>query len=343
MECILITGADGFIGSHLTDFYLNRNYTVVAIKKPNTNVKNLNQYTKNPIHKEESVVNNKKEYIEIPTNVQNLFLLECDLNNKKMVEVILGHFKPNIILHFGAQSLVLDSWNDPTYTIRTNVIGTINIFEAVKANNLKSRIIVACSSAEYGTTTKLNRPLREDDPLLAVHPYGISKVVVELLSRQYYLNFGIDSINLRFFNQTGIRKTDDACSDFVREIVKIELGLKKPEIQVGNLNTYRDITGIQDTIRAISLAVNNGKSGETYNVCSSRKIQIREVLNIILSYSSKKIRVKERVPRKLRKIDEEIILGDNTKIKQDLGWKVLVSLEVVLKEMYDYWMEIYKN
>ena len=89
MECILITGADGFIGSHLTDFYLNKNYIVVAIKKPNTNVKNLNQYTKNPIHKEESVVDNKKEYMEIPTNIQNLFLLECDLNDKKMLEVIL--------------------------------------------------------------------------------------------------------------------------------------------------------------------------------------------------------------------------------------------------------------
>jgi len=125
--------------------------------------------------------------------------------------------------------------------------------------------------------------------------------------------------------------------------VKIELGLKKPEIQVGNLNTYRDITGIKDTIQAICLAVSRGKSGETYNVCSSHKTQIREVLNIILGYSNKEITVKERVPKKLRKIDEDIILGDNTKIKQDLGWNVSVPLETVLKEMYDYWMEIYKN
>jgi GDP-4-dehydro-6-deoxy-D-mannose reductase len=341
MESVLITGADGFIGSHLTDEYLNHNYNVIALKRPKVPIKNLNHLIKNSTSIKEII--QARRFKGIPSINPDLTLLECDLNDKNYLESIISHFKPQILLHFGAQSLVLRSWEAPHETFRTNVIGTINIFEAVKKHNLQSRIIVACSSAEYGTTTKLNRPLKEEDPLLAIHPYGISKVAVELLSRQYYINFGIDSINLRLFNQTGPRKTDDACSDFVREIVKIELGLKKPEIQVGNLNTYRDITGIQDTIQAISLAVSKGTSGETYNVCSGRKIKIRDVLNIVLSFSSKKIKIKEQFKEKLRKTDEDIIIGDNAKIKTELGWKISIPLETVLKQMYDYWMETYKN
>lgn len=341
MSLILITGADGFIGSHLTDFFLKLNYNVIALKKPGAPLKNLGHWIK--INTPNPKLLFLSEKIEIPTKNQKLRILECDLTNNNLIEKIISHFKPEFILHFGAQSLVINSWENPIDTFRTNVIGTIAIFEAIKKYAIKTRIIIACSSAEYGTTTKFRLPLKEEDPLLAVHPYGISKVAVELLSRQYYLNFGIESINLRFFNQTGIRKTDDACSDFVREIVKIELGLKKPQIHVGNLNTYRDITGIQDTIEAVYLAVIKGKAGETYNVCSGRKVLIRDVLNIILEFSSKKIKVIEDTPKKMRKIDEDIILGDNTKIKSELGWKVSVPLETVLREMWDYWMEFYAD
>ena len=338
MDTILITGADGFIGSHLTDYFIENNQKVIALKKPNTPIKNLTHLIKN--HNQSQKVNILEEEIGIETKKDNLMLVECDLNDSLLIEKIISNFKPNLILHFGAQSLVLNSWEDPVETINVNVIGTLNIFETIKKYELHPRLIIACSSAEYGTSTEINRPLKEDDPLLAVHPYGISKVVVELLSRQYNLNFGFDTINLRLFNQTGIRKTDDACSDFVREIVKIDLGLKKPEMKVGNLNTYRDITGIKDTIRAISLAIKKGKSGETYNVCSARKTQIRDVLNIILGFSNKKIKVIEQFPKKLRKIDEDVIIGDNSKIKRELGWDITISLEKVLREMFNYWKEL---
>ncbi len=344
MEQIIITGADGFLGSHLTDFLINKGYFISALKKPSGEVNNLYQYTsgkRNFSKKELHIYHGKR--IEIPTNQKNLIILECDLKNRELLALIIKKSNPKFIFHFGAQPFVIPSWEDPVNTIETNVIGTINIFEPIKKYKINSKIIVACSSAEYGTTTKLNRALKETDHLLAIHPYGISKVASELLARQYYINFGIESVILRFFNQTGPRKVHDACSDFVTRIAQIELGLVEPIIEVGNLDPYRDFTGIKDSIQAIWLAATKGKPGETYNICSSKKIQIREVLKIALSFSKKEIRVQENTPDKLRKTDEDIILGDNTKIKRELGYNITQSIESILKEMFDYWIDYFQK
>jgi GDP-4-dehydro-6-deoxy-D-mannose reductase len=344
MDKILITGANGFLGSHLTDFCLEKDYEVYALDRPGQNLKNLTQYTegKQSFSKEEKI-KAFGDYIQIPTTNKKLTILEGDIKNKILIEKIIQKIKLKFIFHFGAQPLVIPSWEDPVNTIETNVIGTINIFEPIKKYKIDTRVILACTSAEYGTTTAINRPLKETDPLLAVHPYGISKIAAELLARQYYINFGIDIINIRFFNQTGPRKVGDACADFINKVAQIELGLTDPVIQVGNLNPYRDFTGIKDSIQAIWLAATKGKSGETYNICSGRKTQIREILKIALNLSSKKIEVKENIPDKLRKTDEDMILGDNTKIKTELGFKTTQSIQEILKDMFDYWIEYYKT
>ncbi|MFX1363438.1 MAG: GDP-mannose 4,6-dehydratase [Promethearchaeota archaeon] len=344
MKKILITGANGFLGSHLTDFYIMKGNKVYGIDLPNCNLHNLSHFTNEKVQffpKEK--VNFLGNSIQIPTSNENFTFLECDLNNSNLLERIIKETEPNYLFHFGAQPLVIPSWEDPVGTIKTNVIGTINIFEIIKKYKMNTRVITACTSAEYGTTTSLNRPLKESDPLMAIHPYGISKVASELLSRQYYINFGIEAINIRFFNQTGPRKKGDACADFTSKVAKIECNKSPPIIEVGNLNPYRDFTGIKDSLKAIWLVATKGTPGETYNVCSNKKIQIRQLLNITLSFSSKKIEVRENSPQKLRRTDEDIILGDNSKIKRELGWDVSIPIEDTLKDMYNYWLEYYSK
>ncbi len=344
MEKILITGVNGFLGSHLTDFCINQGKEVYGIDLPNRSFYNLAHYTEGQIqfNSDEKLVAFNSS-IQIPTSNKAFILLECDLINTRLLEEIILKTKPNYIFHFGAQPFVIPSWEDPVGTIKTNIIGTINIFEVIKNHEINTRVITACTSAEYGTSTSVNRPLRESDRLLPIHPYGISKVATELLARQYYINFGIEAINLRFFNQTGPRKKGDACADFISKIAKIELELSDPIIEVGNLNPYRDFTGIKDSLKAIWMVATKGTPGETYNVCSSRKIQIRQILDIALRFSSKKIEVRENAPHKLRKTDEDIILGDNSKINKELGWNIAVPIEETLKDMFEYWLEYYKK
>lgn len=345
MKNIIITGSNGFLGSHLIDFCLKKKCVIYALDRPSASFKNLTHYTnrrKNFSNEDKLIIFGER--IQLPSNNENLIFIECDIKNANLLDKIIAEVKPELIFHFAAQPYILPSWKDPIDTIETNVIGTINIFEPIKKYKLNPRVILACTSAEFGTTAnEINRPLKEDDPLLAVHPYGISKIASELLARQYFLNFGIEGIILRFFNQTGPRKQNDACSEFVSKIAQIELGISEPIIEVGNLESYRDITGIKDSIQAIWLAATKGKPGETYNVCSKRKIKIQDVLNIVLNFTTKKINVIEKSPEKLRNIDENIILGDNSKIKNDLRFEITQSIEDLLKDMFDYWIDYYKK
>jgi len=344
MKKILITGSNGFLGSQLIDWCINKDYELFGLDRPTASFRNLLHYTEGQERFNKKSMKNKfGEKIEIKSNRENLTFLACDLKNSKLLEKIIQELKPNFIFHLGAQPNIIPSWENPTDTIETNVIGTINVFEPIKKGKLSTRVILACTSAEFGTTTELKRPLKETDPLLAIHPYGISKIAAELLSRQYYLNFGIESINLRFFNITGPRKVNDAASDFVRKVAQIELGLIEPIIEVGNLSPYRDILDVQDALSAIWLAATKGIPGEVYHICSGDKIQIRELLDIAISLSTKEIKVIENVQTKLRKIDEDIIIGDNSKFKSLLDWNKKIPIQDTLERMYNYWIDFYKK
>ncbi len=345
MENILITGSNGFIGSHLIDYCINKNYKIYALDRPAASFRNVQHYLK-----EKSNNNQKRKLafkdknILIPSNKENLVFIECDLQNKELLEEIIATLQPKFIFHLGAQPYIKPSWDDPINTIQINVIGTLHVFEAIKKHNIPSRVILACTSSEFGTTaSELKRPLKEDDPLKAIHPYGISKITAELLARQYWINFKIEAVNTRFFNQTGPRRTNDSSSDFIRKIVQIELGQTEPCIEVGNLNSFRDFTDVRDTVEALWFAATKGKPGETYHVCSNKKTQIRDLLALSLKLSSKSIKVVEAVPEILRERDEDVVIGDNSKIMKDLGWKNKIPLEKSLMDMFDYWLDYYKN
>ncbi|MFX0103091.1 MAG: GDP-mannose 4,6-dehydratase [Candidatus Hodarchaeota archaeon] len=323
---ILITGAGGFIGSHLVDFCLSKGHEVLATVEPGKKLFNL-----------EHLLKDGKPYIP---SFEYKFV---DVRDAKKIDGIIGEMQPDGIFHMAAQSYVKPSWEDPATTFDTNIVGTVNIFEPVKKHELSTKIIVACSSAEYGTITKEDVPIKETLPLQPLHPYGISKVGQDLLARQYFLNFGIETIRLRYFNQTGIRKTGDACADFSMKIAEIETGKVKPIIKVGNLETFRDIQDIRDCVQANWMAFEKGKSGEVYNVCTGIATKIRDVLNGLLKLSSKDIQVVEKNPEKMRYQDEPIILGDNSRIKKELGYKPGYKIQQTIKDMFEYWRDVYSN
>ena len=299
---ILITGITGMIGSHLADYLTSLNgIKISGFVRPQSKDKNISHL---------------KARIKI---------FYGSIENKEAVFTAVKNSKPDIIFHLAAQSSPFRSWKDPIGTFNTNVNGTINLLEAVKDLKTDPVIFIACSSAEYGFVKPNEVPIQEDRYLRPLSPYGVSKAAQELLGIQYFENYKIKTIMGRFFNQIGPRQDPSyAIQSFCKQVVEIEKGKRKPEITVGNLKTRRDFLDVRDGARAIWSLVNKGKYGEVYHVCSGKSPTIREALNLILSRTGEKIIVK--VDKHLfRPSDEPILLGDNSKLKKDTGWKAQYS------------------
>jgi GDP-4-dehydro-6-deoxy-D-mannose reductase len=217
-------------------------------------------------------------------------------------------------------------------------MGSLHLFEALRYMKRPPVIVSACSSAEYGHVPPSAIPVTEDQALQPLHPYGISKVCLDLLAREYFLDYKIPATNIRLFNTTGPGKTNDAPSDFVRQLARIKKGSQLPVIEVGNLNPCRAFLDVHDTVRGFYLAALKGKRGEAYNLCASKTFQIGELLRTAIRLSGVKVEVK-CAPRLMRPSDEKIIFGHTDKIRKDTGWKPLMSIEQTLASMLAYWDE----
>lgn len=310
-ERVWITGACGFMGQHLTDFLVNKGYEVLSTTyHPTTNIDELN----------------KKAVI-----------MECDIRDKKRVYSIVESFCPSKIFHLAAQSYPTVSWEDPWYTFETNVIGTTNIFEAVKSFAPECKILNACTSGEYGFVTAEEVPITEEHSLNPLHPYGVSKLAQEKLAYQYFKNFGVKSISVRIFNTTGPKKVNDVCSDFTRRLIEIEKGIK-PErtLLVGNLDTQRAITDVRDVIEAFDLALDRATIGEVYNLSGRRVYRIGAIVDTLKQLVPFNFEIKQD-QKLIRTTDEPIIYGDSSKFKQETEWEPKIPIEKTLEDMLNYW------
>jgi GDP-4-dehydro-6-deoxy-D-mannose reductase len=306
----LVTGSEGFIGSHMVKFLQARGWNVVG----------------------SYLAEGTASFPRLP----NLEFVGCDLRNGQRVTQVVAEYRPTHIFHFAAQSLPTVSWADPVRTFESNIIGSLYLFEAARHMRRRPVIVSACSSAEYGYVPAAAIPVTEDQPLRPLHPYGISKVCLDLLAREYFLDYSIPAVNVRLFNTTGPGKTNDAPSDFVRQLVRIKKGLQPPVVEVGNLKPRRAFLDVNDTVRGFYDAAMKGKRGEAYNLCASRTYRIGEVLDAAIRLSGVKAQVRP-VPRLMRPSDERIIFGDTRKIRKHTGWKPRNSIEQTLKSMLEYW------
>jgi len=266
-------------------------------------------------------------------------LIDCDLLDGFSTRKLIGSVKPDRIFHLAAQSHVPTSWNSPAATLEDNILGQLNIFEAVRDFGLDPLIQIAGSSEEYGMVYPDEVPMKESNPLRPLSPYAVSKLAQEMLAYQYHQSYGIKSIVSRGFNHSGPRRGENFVdSSFARQIARIEKGLQEPVIYVGDLTSKRDFTDVRDMVRAYWLLLEECTPGEVYNIGSGTTRSMQEVLDMLLGLSRVKVDVRVD-PTRLRPSDVMILWADASKFTEATGWKAEISYEQTLRDLLDYWRE----
>lgn len=313
---VLITGITGFAGSHLAEALLaDGRFQVYGIHRTRSGMSNIRHIA------------------------SRLNLLECDLRDPSAVERVVAEVRPDWVFHLAAQSFVPTSWTAPYETMDTNVLGQLNLFEAIRKHRIDCRVQVACSSEEYGLVYPDEVPIREDQPLRPLSPYAVSKITQDFLAYQYHRSYGLDVVRTRAFNHAGPRQGEPfVISNFAKQIAEMEHGLRPPVLHVGNLQARRDFTDVRDIVRAYRLALEHGAAGEVYNIASGETHTIQSVLERLLAMC--RVRVEIRVdPARLRPSDVPILLGDASRFRALTGWRPEIDLDQTLRDTLDYWRQ----
>jgi GDP-4-dehydro-6-deoxy-D-mannose reductase len=309
---VFITGMSGFIGAHLAALLCQEGHDVWGT-----------YYIKGEIRSLDGLGGRVRS-------------IHCDIRDRRALRNALARARPDRVYHLAAQSFPTVSWTYPALTMETNAGGTINLFEALRRLGPKPRVLVAGSSAVYGFVTPDEVPVGEDHPMRPLHPYGVSKVAQEMLAFQYFKNFGVWACTARIFNTTGPGKVHDVCADFASQVAKVEAGIQKNPMRVGNLEPRRDITDVRDQVRGLRAIMEKGEPGESYNLSSAKAVPIREVLDRLVAFSTAKIKVKVD-ERLMRPTDEPVIMGDNRKVIGATGWRPKIPISRTLEDSLEFW------
>ena len=312
---VLITGITGMVGSHFADIYEKDGYEVIGIARNSAASRN--------------------------SAIQDSRVIRCDILERDLLMKIFNKRQPDIVIHMAAQAFNGASWDCEYTTQQTNFIGTLNVLYCTKHlfdKGKKIKILLACSSAEYGNVTPEECPLKEESLLKPHSPYGVSKVAVEMLGLQYFANYGMEIFFPRMFIHVGTgHPPATAIQNFARQIALVKKGIiKEGTIRVGNLETARDFIDVRDGVRAMKLLIEKGEPGIPVNICIGKAYKISDVLNMLIKISATQVSVVQD-HNLFRAGDEPLLLGDNKRINE-LGFYPEYTLYQTLSAVFNDWM-----
>ena len=259
-----------------------------------------------------------------------------DLLDAAAVRAGISRVRPDVVYHCAGAAHVGRAWDHVESTLAANVRGTHHLLDALRrAVAGATRVVIPSSALVYASA---GEPLTERHPLVPTSPYGLSKLAQELVGCRAVAD-GLQVTVARAFNHFGPRQDPFfVASGFARRIADIEAGRWAPEISVGNLDTKRDLTDVRDTVRAYRLILERGTPGRSYNVCSGRAIAIRDLLDRLLARARLPIRVRID-PNRYRPNDVPLLVGDPSRIRDELGWTAEIPLDRTLDDVLEYWRQ----
>ena len=324
-----ITGITGQVGSQMADFLLeNTDFEVIGMMRWQEPIDNLYHLT--------GKINRK----------ERLSIQYADLQDYASLARAITLEKPDFIFHLAAQSFPKTSFDSPIETLQTNIIGTANLLEVIR--QLKEQgdynpVVHVCSSSEVYGKAQVGVALSEQTSFHGASPYSISKIGADYLGQFYGEAYGIKTFVTRMGTHSGPRRSDVFFeSTLAKQIALIEDGLQDPIIQLGNLDSVRTFQDTRDAVRAYYLLaleaeLGNIPSGEAFNIAGDEAFKLTEVVQIMLDMSSRDdIEVATSVDR-LRPVDADYQMFDNSKIKSTIKWKPEIKVAVMFQDLLDYW------
>ncbi|MHC2147792.1 GDP-mannose 4,6-dehydratase [Pseudomonas sp. 210_17 TE3656] len=328
---ILITGITGQVGSQLADYVLaNTDYDVVGMMRWQEPMDNLYHLT--------TRINNK----------DRISLYYADLNDSASLSRMLRDVRPELISHLAAQSYPKTSFNIPIETLQTNIIGTANLLENIrqlKEQDGYNPVVHVCSSSEVYGKAKPGVPLAEDTAFHGASPYSISKIGTDYLGQFYGEAYGLRTFVTRMGTHSGPRRSDVFFESTVaKQIALIEAGHQAPVIKVGNLSSTRTFQDTRDAVRAYFLLLEASEKdkircGEYFNIAGEEVFKLPEVIELLISMSTRNDIKVETDQDRLRPIDADYQMFDNTKIRAAIDWKPEITARQMFSDLLDHWRD----
>lgn len=308
---ILVIGSTGMIGSHIVAHYKKQGCDVVGLARSSSS----------------SRLHDRHDYP----------IKRCDITDRGALRGIFADIKPDVIVHMAAQAFNGASWEIEDYTYQANVMGVLNVLHAAREASPSAKVLLACSSAEYGDVKPEDCPLIEERPLRPITPYGVSKAAGEHAGYQHFCNYGMQVYLPRLFIHVGTgHPPATAIQNFAMQLALIKKGKRPAKMHVGRLDTARDFIDVRDGVAGIALLLEKGRPGVATNICNGVAVSIREVLDILLKISDLKVEITTD-KNLLRPSDEPLLLGNNDKLKS-LGWKRRYTIEETLGAVFEDWL-----
>lgn len=330
-KSILITGFTGQVGSLFADFVLeNSELEILGMMRWQESMQNV-------MHLTDRI--NRHDRIKV---------VYADLTDAFSLTSLIAKYKPDWISHLAAQSFPRTSFDIPIETLQTNIIGTANLLESVKSISEKvdyKPVVHVCSSSEvYGRAAPGLR-LTEETKFHAASPYSLSKIATDYLGQFYAEAYGIRTFVTRMGTHSGRRRSDVFFESTVaKQIALIESGFQEPQLLLGNLESVRSYQDARDAVRAYYLLFEAAekkriKPGEYFNISGEETFHLREVVDILLSFSKRSdIKVKTDKNR-LRPIDADYQLFDNSKLKSAIDWEPEIAVKDMLYDLLEFWRQ----
>jgi GDP-4-dehydro-6-deoxy-D-mannose reductase len=316
----LVTGASGFVAYHFFNFLdtLHDNIEVLGIdiKIPD----NMNCYIFSHI---------------------KLHFIEINILDYSIFESAVVSFLPTHIIHLASFSSVAKSWNEPINSFINNTNIFLNLVEIIRKNNIRCRLLSIGSSEEYGNVSPEFIPIKESVPLRPISPYAIARVSQEMLSQCYVSSYGLDIIITRSFNHIGPGQREIfAVPSFAKQILENIMAGHTGNVKLftGDVSLIRDFLDVRDVVKAYYFLLEKGISGELYNICSGTGQSLNDILDMFSNLLDIQITV-EIDRERIRPNDNKIIIGDNSKIKEQIGWQPEIPFIDSLREIIIYWKQ----